>query len=71
MQAGDGGENIFVDGFKIAAVLREKHPDYYDLLTTTRFMFQDKGQERDTGQFYNNTCMRYPIEWVSSYIFNQ
>lgn len=41
--ADGGGENVLIDGFSVAAVLREQAPEAFALLTTTRltFGFQD------------------------------
>ncbi|XP_014665936.1 PREDICTED: gamma-butyrobetaine dioxygenase-like [Priapulus caudatus] len=65
-QAGEGGENCFVDGFRVAQVLRDKYPDDYYLLTTTKLQYTDRGCEPDTGLLFHNTTMRCPIELASN-----
>ncbi|MCU1396567.1 MAG: Gamma-butyrobetaine dioxygenase [Ilumatobacteraceae bacterium] len=45
MSSANGGENVLVDGFSAAAVLRAEDPAAYEVLTTTRltFGFEDAG----------------------------
>eukprot|EP00095_Tigriopus_kingsejongensis_P000750 maker-scaffold273_size229271-snap-gene-1.25 protein:Tk00750 transcript:maker-scaffold273_size229271-snap-gene-1.25-mRNA-1 annotation:"gamma-butyrobetaine dioxygenase-like" len=46
-----GGENEFVDGFHLARILRESHPDTWELLKRTRINFWDAGVEKFSGEF--------------------
>ena len=43
--AGDGGENHFLDGFNVAAQMKELYPESYKLLTSVKFMFNDVGTD--------------------------
>jgi len=49
-QSGEGGENIFVDGFKVALELKKRDKEAFDIITTTPFVFHDQGT--DYTQFY-------------------
>eukprot|EP01117_Protostelium_nocturnum_P008694 TRINITY_DN3116_c0_g2_i2.p1 TRINITY_DN3116_c0_g2~~TRINITY_DN3116_c0_g2_i2.p1 ORF type:complete len:478 (+),score=85.18 TRINITY_DN3116_c0_g2_i2:373-1806(+) len=40
-----GGENIFVDGFQAAELLRLKHPDHFDLLTNLKTTYHKQGED--------------------------
>ena len=42
---GEGGENHFVDGFKIAEHLRTSAPEAFEILTTVKFKFNDVGAD--------------------------
>ncbi len=42
-----GGDSIFVDGFAIAAELRTRHPDEFDVLGTTPFEFWNRSASSD------------------------
>lgn len=42
-QSAEGGENQFTDVFNCALKLKEKHPDFYEVLTTTLVDFRDWG----------------------------
>ena len=42
---------MFVDAFKAASVLRDKHPEAFKLLTETVFQWRDIGT--DYTKFYN------------------
>ena len=39
-QAVEGGASIYVDGFAVAERLRTEHPDAFEFLTKTSFMYQ-------------------------------
>jgi trimethyllysine dioxygenase len=41
-----GGENILIDGFRVAEIMREKHPDDYRLLTEVAIPGQYRDEER-------------------------
>ena len=47
---GEGGENHFVDGFKIAEHLRTVAPDAFEVLSTVSFTFDDIGRD-EYGEF--------------------
>nr|XP_054749603.1 gamma-butyrobetaine dioxygenase-like [Lytechinus pictus] len=51
-QSDQGGENIIVDGFKVANDLRETSPDSYDILTKQVLEFYDRGTD-SLGEFFN------------------
>lgn len=59
-QSANGGENHFVDGFKIAEVMKHEYRKDYRYLTTTRIQFQDKGKESEF-QYYLRK-LHYPIK---------
>jgi hypothetical protein len=40
-----GGHNQFVDGFQVALQLRQRHPDYFRLLTSVVVDFYDVGTD--------------------------
>ncbi|QUD88337.1 TauD/TfdA family dioxygenase [Phenylobacterium montanum] len=42
-----GGDSIFVDGFAIAAAMRQQHPDDFHVLTTTPMAFWNKDTVTD------------------------
>ena len=48
----EGGGNQFVDGFYVAEELREKYPEEFKLLSTTRIPFTTKGTDI-FGEFHN------------------
>ena len=74
---GTGGKSILVDGFKLAQVIKEEHPDHYHILSTVPFDFHytDKNNQYlssyvpftlnpETGnisQVHFNNCDRLPI----------
>ncbi|MCU1399926.1 MAG: gamma-butyrobetaine dioxygenase [Acidimicrobiales bacterium] len=42
-----GGENILVDGFRIAELIREQHPADYEVLTTVPFEWANRSRTSD------------------------
>ena len=44
-QAGVGGDNLFADGFRVAADMRRDHRDSFELLAATPVHFIDVGTE--------------------------
>ena len=40
-----GGENSFVDAFLCAKILKENHPEAFEILTTTPVSFYDYGTD--------------------------
>ena len=44
-QAGEGGENQFVDGVNIAEQLKRDYPEEYQILRTTQIDFRDAGDD--------------------------
>ena len=44
-QAGEGGDNIFADGFQVARDMRRDRPDSFNLLANTPVQFIDVGTE--------------------------
>jgi len=56
-EAANGGESVLVDGIKAANVLREKHPEYYKILTETNNRADGVIAYKDRPQFYHtNSC---------------
>ena len=43
--ASDGGLSMFVDGFNIAQIMREKYPSDFKLLTETSLEFIEEGYD--------------------------
>ena len=43
----EGGENILVDGFRIAEILREEHPADYEILTTVPWEWANRSKTSD------------------------
>ncbi len=43
----EGGENILVDGFRIAEILREEHPAEYEILSTVPFQWANRSTTSD------------------------
>ena len=41
-----GGDNVFADGFHVAEVMKEKHPDMYQTLTTVPVTYNDVGSDQ-------------------------
>ena len=41
-----GGENHFVDGFKIAEQLRAEAPEAFQVLSSVKFTFEDVGEDQ-------------------------
>ena len=64
----EGGGNQFVDGFYVAEELREKYPEAFKLLSTTRIPFTAKGMDI-FGEFHNKFG-RHIIEWVFQKSYN-
>lgn len=54
LQAGEGGESTFVDGFAAAAHLYKVNPDYYNILSSIRVVSHASGDSQ-AGNFMNNT----------------
>lgn len=44
-QSTTGGGNTLVDGFYVAELLREKYPDYFEVLTRVTVNWSDYGEE--------------------------
>lgn len=42
-----GGEGIYLDGFRVAEVLREEHPDHFDVLTRVRWQWANRSKVSD------------------------
>ena len=49
---GKGGENTFVDGFRIAECIRENHGEDWESLVRIPVDYWDTGREQDFGEFY-------------------
>jgi len=64
----EGGGNQFVDGFYVAEELREKDPEAFKLLSTTRIPFNTK--EIDIFGEFHNKFARHIIEWVFQKSYN-
>ena len=64
----DGGGNQFVDGFYVAEELKEKDPEAFKLLSTTRIPFTAKGIDI-FGEFHTKFA-RHIIEWVFQKSYN-
>ena len=58
----EGGANQFVDGFYVAQQLKEKDPEIFKLLSTTRFQFVDIG--KDVFGEFSKKFGRLMIEYV-------
>lgn len=43
----EGGENILVDGFRIAEILRDEHPADYEILTTVSWEWANRSKTSD------------------------
>ncbi len=43
----DGGESVLVDGFRIAEIIRDNHPDEYQTLTTIALEFRNVAKTSD------------------------
>lgn len=43
----DGGEGRYLDGFRLAEVLRAKHPDAFDILTTVPWSWANRSRSSD------------------------
>ncbi len=43
-----GGENEMVDGFYVANLMKEKHPEHYKVLTSIPVDFRDYGTDAYT-----------------------
>jgi gamma-butyrobetaine dioxygenase len=43
----EGGENILVDGFRLAEEVRTQRPDYYELLTTVSWNWSNRSKTSD------------------------
>lgn len=56
----EGGANQFADAFHVAEELKEKDPETFKLLSTTRFQFADSGKDV-FGEFHTK-CSRLMIE---------
>lgn len=44
-QAGEGGENMFTDGFRVVEQLKSGYPEYHKILSTQRVDYYDVGSE--------------------------
>ena len=64
----EGGGNQFVDGFYVAEELKEKDPEAFKLLSTTRIPFTAKGIDI-FGEFHTKFA-RHIIEWVFQKSYN-
>jgi hypothetical protein len=50
---GDGGDNEFADGYYVANLIREHHPEEWKVLTEVPIDFQDIGvEEHSDSEFY-------------------
>ncbi|XP_071512003.1 gamma-butyrobetaine dioxygenase-like [Diadema antillarum] len=54
---GEGGENMLVDGFKIANDLRQSAPKLFDILTTEVLEYHDVGRDA-VGDFFQHSRVR-------------
>lgn len=63
--AKSGGENIFVDGFMVADVLRQEHPDTYQFLSgfpiEAEYVYDDKQGRRDHFLNIDTVLKHHPI----------
>ena len=53
-----GGWNLLTDGFHVADQLKEKHPEYFKILTETLVDWCDIGQDED--RLFHN-ILRMPV----------
>ncbi|XP_038069346.1 gamma-butyrobetaine dioxygenase-like [Patiria miniata] len=58
LPAGEGGESLLVDGFKVAQDLKKIDPEAFRLLTTYEFDYSEKGTDC-FGSFYMHS--RHPV----------
>ncbi len=65
--SGEGGDNHFVDGFNVAAKLKENNPEAFEILTSVKFAFNDVGTD-EYGEFLKE-FERPIIGYLSRFFF--
>lgn len=59
-QSSSGGANTLVDGFYVAELLRERNPNYFQVLSSVRVNWIDYGEESG---IKHRMLLRAPVVW--------
>lgn len=73
----EGGENLFVDGFNVANIIRNKYPSEYRLLTTVPVEYIEEGYDHISYdcmarhpiiRLATSSATKHPIDYIGDWV---